>query len=120
VEALEADGADPTVVQFGKQLGEWYERTGELYERAVQIWESSATNQARSELNKEWRGSELQHRNEARLLSERAAAVRGTLSRQFSQEFPEFASPGPVKPAAVEAPPAALEKATAGGDEFPS
>jgi hypothetical protein len=111
VEAVESEGADPTVVQFGQQLGEWYERAGELYERAVHIWESPATNQARGELNKDWRAAELQHRNEARLLNERAAAVRGTLSRQFGQEFPEFAAPnaGSPTPADDAAPPVQSE-----------
>lgn len=120
VEAVETDGADPTVVQFGQQLGEWYERTGELYERAVQIWESSATSQARSQLNREWRAAELQHRNEARLLSERAAAVRGTLSRQFSQEFPEFAAPSAGSPTPADEPAAPNVEAAAEGEHLPS
>jgi hypothetical protein len=91
VEAIPTEGADPNVVRFGEQLGDWYARAGELYERAMQIWESPATSQARTQLNKDWRGAELQHRNEARLLYERAAAVRGSLSRQFGEELPEFA-----------------------------
>lgn len=86
------ESVDPTVVQFGNQLGEWYERTAELYERAVQIWESPAANQGRSQLNKDWRAAELQHRHEARLLNERAAAVRSSLSRQYGEEFPDFAT----------------------------
>jgi hypothetical protein len=118
VEAVETDGADPTVIQFGQQLGEWYERTGELYERAVQIWESSATSQARSQLNKEWRASELQHRNEARLLSERASAVRGTLSRQFSQEFPEFAAPAAGSPTPADEPATPNFEAAAAGEDL--
>ena len=112
VEALPTAGAHPTVVQFGEQLGAWYESTAELYERAVHIWESPATNQARSQLNRDWRAAELQHRHEARLLYERAAAVRTSLSRQFGEEYPEFATPAaPGSPAGE--PPAAVEKTTA-------
>ena len=92
VETVPSESVDPTVVQFGQQLGEWYERTAELYERAVQIWELPAAKQGRSQLNKDWRAAELQHRNEARLLNERAAAVRSSLSRQFGVEFPDFAT----------------------------
>jgi hypothetical protein len=114
VEAVDSEGADPTVVQFGEQLGDWYERAGDLYERAVQIWESPATNQARNQLTKQWRGLELQHRNEARLLNERSSAVRATLSRQFSQEFPEFAAPSAGSPAPASEPAGVDEKAEAG------
>jgi hypothetical protein len=112
VEALPSEGAHPTVVQFGQQLGDWYESTAELYERAMEIWESPATNQARTQLNKEWRAAELQHRHEARLLNERAAAVRGSLSRQFGEEYPEFATPAAPAPPAGD-PPAAVEERTA-------
>jgi hypothetical protein len=116
VEAAESEGVDPTLIQFGKQLGEWYERTSDLYERAVQIWESPTTTQARSQLNKEWRASELQHRTEARLLIERAAAVRSTLSRQFGQEFPEFASPDVEDSAPADEPPQGNETTPTGQD----
>jgi len=102
VETVPSESVDPTVVQFGQQLGEWYERTAELYERAVQIWESPATSQARAQLNKEWRAAELQHRHEARLLNERAAAVRNSLSRQFGEELPEFATPAAASQPATE------------------
>ena len=93
VKAVPTSGVDTTALQFGEQLGDWYERGGELYERAVLIWESPATNTARTQLNKDWRGAELHHRNEARLLFERAAAVRASLTRQFGEEFAEFAEP---------------------------
>jgi hypothetical protein len=71
-----------------------------LYDKAVHIWEStSAGSQARVQLNKEWGRAELQHRNETRLLDEKASAVRSGASRLFGQEFPEF-----VRPAAESAP----------------
>jgi hypothetical protein len=118
VEALPTEGAHPTVVQFGQQLGQWYESTAELYERAVQIWESPATNQARNQLNRDWRAAELHHRHEARLLHERAAAVRGSLSRQFGEEYPEFAAPAasaaPAPP--EENQPAVVEEKTAAAE----
>ncbi|MEX2306485.1 MAG: hypothetical protein WD738_02770 [Pirellulales bacterium] len=100
VEAVPSENVDPTVIQFGEQLGEWYERAGALYERAVEIWESPATSQGRTQLNQEWRGADLQHHHEARLLNERAATVRGSLSRQYSEEFPEFAQPAAATPPA--------------------
>jgi hypothetical protein len=102
-EAIPSESVDPTIVLFGQQLADWYQRTAELYERAVQIWESPSTNQARNELNKDWRAAELQHRNEARLLYERAAAVRNTLSRQFGEELPEFAAGSAAAVAGAEA-----------------
>jgi hypothetical protein len=71
----------------------WYERAGELYERAVRIWETPIGNQARTELNEEWKRAERHHSNEARLLYEKAIAIRGSVSRQFGEEFPEFAKP---------------------------
>jgi hypothetical protein len=95
--AAEAVQAVPTAAvaepaaAFGRQLVAWYERGGALYDRAVQIWETPS--QGRAPLNADWSRAELQHRNEGRLLNEKASAVRGTLSRQFATEFPAFASP---------------------------
>ena len=69
----------------------WYERGGDLYDKAVNIWETtSAGSQARTQFNEEWGRAELQHRNETRLLDEKASAVRSAVSRRFGEEFPEF------------------------------
>jgi hypothetical protein len=93
VEAIPNEGVDELVTQFGRQLGLWYDRGGELYERAVRIWETPTIGQNREHLNQEWRRTELQHRNEALLLKEKAVVVRNAVSRQFGEEFPDFAKP---------------------------
>jgi hypothetical protein len=101
VEAVPKKGVDESVVKFGRHLGLWYDRAGELYERAVRIWETPIGQQARIQLNEEWKRSDLQHRNESTLLYEKAAAVRSSVSRIFGAEFPEFAVQAePKKPAA--------------------
>jgi hypothetical protein len=100
VGSIPVEGVDESMVKFGRQLGLWYDRAGELYERATRIWETPSGKQARAELNEEWKRAETQHRNEARLLHERAVAVRALVSRQFGEEFPEFAKP--AAPAAAE------------------
>lgn len=109
LEAVPSEGVDEEVVQFGRQLGSWYDRARELYERAVRIWETASGQQARSQLTEEWKRAERQHHNEARLLRDRAAALRASISRQFGEEFPEFARP--VTPA-VPAPPAKTNATT--------
>jgi hypothetical protein len=116
VEAVPRDGVDPILVQFGEQLGAWYQEAAELYERAVHIWESPATNQARNQLNRDWRAAELHHRNEARLLNERAAAVRASLSRRYGVELPEFAKPS--QPNSPDAPSGAADETTRTVDEM--
>jgi hypothetical protein len=93
VEAIPSEGVDDLVTQFGRQLGLWYDRGGELYERAVRIWETPTIGQNREHLNQEWRRTELQHRNEALLLKEKAVVVRNAVSRQYGEEFPDFAKP---------------------------
>jgi hypothetical protein len=94
VEAVPQDGVDRSVVQFGRQIGAWYDRAAELYDKAVHIWEStSAGTQARMQMNEDWGRADLQHRNETRLLDEKASAVRGGVSRRFGHEFPEFVRP---------------------------
>jgi hypothetical protein len=91
VEAVPQEGVDRSVVQFGRKLAAWYDRGGDLYDKAVNIWETtSAGSQSRTQLNEEWGRAELQHRNETRLLDEKASAVRSAASRRFGQEFPEF------------------------------
>lgn len=99
IEAVPDEGVDESVVKFGRQLLLWYNKAGELYEQAVHIWETPTGQLARAQLTEEWKRAELQHRHEARLLRERAAVLRGSISRQFADEFPEFATP-----AAAEAP----------------
>lgn len=93
VEAIPSDGVDESVIRFGRQLALWYNRGGELYERAVRIWETPTISQNREQLNEDWRRAETHHHNEARLVTEKAEAVRSTVSRHFGEGFPVFAAP---------------------------
>jgi hypothetical protein len=93
IEAVPSEDVDDAVVKFGRQLALWYKHGDELYERAVQIWETPGGQQARAKLTEDWKRDELQHRQEAQLLRERAAVLRAAISRQFGEEFPEFAQP---------------------------
>jgi hypothetical protein len=95
VQAVPIQGVDESVIRFGRQLGLWYDRAGELYEKAVRIWETPIGQQARTQLNDEWKRSDEQHRNEARLVFEKSAAVRRSMSRIYGTEFPEFDKPSP-------------------------
>jgi hypothetical protein len=101
VQAVATQEVDESVVRYGRQLGLWYDRAGELYEKAVRIWETPIGQQARAQLNDEWKQSDDQHRSEGRLLNEKAAAVRGSMSRIYSTEFPVFDKP-PKPEASIE------------------
>jgi hypothetical protein len=98
VEAVPTQEVDESVVRFGRQLELWYDRAGELYEKAVRIWETPIGRQARAQLNDEWKRADDQHRSEGKLLSDKAAAVRGSMSRIYGTDFPVFDKPS--KPAA--------------------
>ncbi len=93
VEAVPTQSVDDEALRFGRQLGLWYTRGGELYERAVRIWETSTGPEARKQLTDEWHRADEQHRNEAKLVTQKATTVRGTISRIYQFEFPEFAKP---------------------------
>jgi hypothetical protein len=93
VQAVPTQEVDRSVVRFGRQLGLWYDRAGELYEKAVRIWETPIGQQARAQLNEEWKRADDQHRSEGRLISDKASAVRGSMSRIYSTEFPSFDKP---------------------------
>jgi hypothetical protein len=93
VAAVPTEAVDEAAIRFGRQLNLWYDRAGELYERAVRIWETPIGQQARTQLTEEWKRADEQHRNEARLINEKAAAVRGSMSRIYGIEFPEFDKP---------------------------
>jgi hypothetical protein len=93
IEAAPTEGVDESVLKFGRHLLLWYDKSGELYENAVQIWETPDTNGGRAQLTEDWKRAETQHRQEARLLRDRATAVRGTISRRFGEEFPAFGAP---------------------------
>lgn len=90
VEAIPTQAVDEEALRFGRQLRLWYDRGGEVYEQAVQIWETPMGAQARTQLNDEWKQADEHHRNEAKLVHQKAAAVRGTVSRIYGVEFPEF------------------------------
>jgi hypothetical protein len=94
VEAVPTEGVDEQALKFGRRLKLWYARGDELYDRAVHIWETPMGPQARTQLNEEWKQADKQHRNEAELILQKAAAVRGSISRIYGVEFPEFAKPG--------------------------
>lgn len=96
VEAVPTQAVDEEAIRFGRQLGLWYTRGSELYEHAVGIWETSTGPQARTQLNEEWRQADEQHRNEAKLVKEKATTVRGMLNRIYQAEFPEFAKPAAI------------------------
>jgi hypothetical protein len=91
VEAIPTLGVDEAAVRFGRELGLWYNHGGELYEKAMRIWETPIGPQSRVKLNDEWKQAELHHQNEARLINDKAAATRGSISRIYSTEFPTFA-----------------------------
>jgi len=93
VEAVPTQEVDESVIRFGRQLGLWYDRAGELYEKAVRIWETPIGQQARAQLNDEWKRADDQHRSEGKLLSDKAAAVRGSMSRIYGTDFPAFDQP---------------------------
>lgn len=93
VDAVPTDGVDEQVVKFGRRLKLWYEHGDELYDRAVHIWETPIGAKARTQLNDEWKQADKQHRNEAALIIQKAAAVRGSISRIYGVEFTEFAKP---------------------------
>jgi hypothetical protein len=100
VEAVPSEGVEDSVLKFGRQLSLWYRHGDELYDRAVQIWETPGGQQARAKLTEDWKRDELQHRQEAQLLRERAALLHAAVSRQFGEEFPEFAQPVASQPTA--------------------
>ncbi|MFO0787912.1 MAG: hypothetical protein U0805_00545 [Pirellulales bacterium] len=93
VEAIPSQAVDEEALWFGRQLQLWYDKGGELYERAVRIWETPVGAQARTQLNGEWKQADEHHRNEAKLVNQKATAVRGTVSRIYGVEFPEFGKP---------------------------
>jgi hypothetical protein len=105
VEAVPTIGVDEAALRFGRALTLWYDHGGELYEKAVRIWETPTAAQARAELTNEWKEAELHHQNEAQLLQKKASTVRGSISRIYGEEFPEFAKP--VQPADTDEPVAA-------------
>ncbi len=59
----------------------------------MRIWETPTIGQNREQLNQDWRRTELQHRNEALLLKDKAVVVRSAVSRRFGEQFPDFARP---------------------------
>ncbi len=90
VEAMPMQNVDDSVLCFGNQLRLWYDRGGELYDRAVKVLETPIGQQARTQLNDEWKKAAEQHQNEEQLLYEKASAVRDSVSRVYGVELPEF------------------------------
>lgn len=93
IAAVPTEGVDPAEIQLSQELAGWYERGGELYEKAVRIWESPSRGQSGHTLTKDWEQAHLQHLNEGKLLREKVAAVRDSLTRRFGSGFAEFETP---------------------------
>lgn len=93
IQTIPTDGVDPSEVEFGNQLAQWYDRGGDLYGEAVKIWESPARGQAGQPMTQDWEQSQAQHRNEGRLMAERGAAVRDSLVRRFGDSFQALPKP---------------------------
>jgi hypothetical protein len=93
IQAIPTVGVDPSAVEFGNQLAEWYDRGGDLYGEAVKIWESPTRGQTGQPMTQDWEQSQAQHRNEGRLMAERGAAVRDSLVRRFGDSFQALPKP---------------------------
>ncbi|HEX4414440.1 MAG TPA: hypothetical protein VH107_12490 [Lacipirellulaceae bacterium] len=93
VDAVPTEGVDEQAIKFGRRLKLWYSRGDEHYQQAVRIWETPMGAQARTKLNDEWKQADNQHHNESELIMQKAAAVRGSISRIYGAEFSEFGKP---------------------------
>jgi hypothetical protein len=91
IRALPTVDVDTSAVALARELAQWFEDGAVLYDQAVQIWESPSRGQGSPQVTQDWEQARLQHRNEGRLLSDRVAAVRDSLTRRFGEGFAEFA-----------------------------
>jgi hypothetical protein len=90
VEAIPSEGVDEELVQFGRQLAEWYVRASVLYHRAARLWSDRNAQESAAQLTHQWETSERQLRNEADLLGNKAESVRAALARRYEGEFSGF------------------------------
>jgi len=86
--AMPTKDVDAELVDFSRELADWYEGGAVLYEDAVQIWSGRSKGANNPQLVKEWQQANSQLENEGRLLQSRADAMRGALAQQFGVEFP--------------------------------
>jgi hypothetical protein len=87
IRALPTAEVDATATKLGQELADWYENGANLYDKAVQVWESPARGQAGDQLTQDWEKTQVQHQNEGRLMTDRATAVRDSLTRRFGEGF---------------------------------
>jgi hypothetical protein len=91
IRALPTANVDPLAVKLGQELADWYEQGASLYDQAVQVWESPGRGQSGQQITQEWERTQVQHANEGRLMMERIAAVRDSLTRRFGEGFAPIA-----------------------------
>jgi len=91
IRALPTANVDPAALALGKELATWYENGAGLYDQAVQIWESPARGQGGQQVTQAWEQAQTQQRNEGRLLGDRVASVRDSLTRRFGDGFAPLA-----------------------------
>jgi hypothetical protein len=90
--AVPVEDVDKAVVALSKELANWYDRAGDSFDKAVGIWESGTRTQGDA-VTKEWEFAQMQLRNEGRLLGDKIAALRDSLSRRFNEQFAEISGP---------------------------
>src|SRR5262249_32314627 len=90
--SIPTDGVDAAATSVSHELADWYDRGGDLFDNAVGVGESAPRNQS-EQITKDWEFAQLQLRNEGRLLGDKLAAARDSLSRRFNAEFKDIARP---------------------------
>lgn len=108
IAALDARGVDDHVMAYAKKAHAWHQDGARLFARALDLLTDAPTAQLSGPFAQSWQSAATQHRMEARLLAEKAQAVRSYLDHEYA------AAPPAETAAAVTAPAAAADAAAAG------
>lgn len=88
IAAIPNNSVDEQAIQSGQRLARWYRNGAELYEQAAEVWEGRATSGPAALNEATLSQSQKQHRQEAKLIRDKAGRVSEVLTRRYVVAFP--------------------------------
>ncbi|TWT90722.1 hypothetical protein Mal64_11170 [Pseudobythopirellula maris] len=88
IEACEVEGVDPTAVEAGYRIADWYRKGDEMIFRSVDPSTATATASRGLTPSEAWQNAKKQHDKEGELVLEKTNETRALLKARFLVEFP--------------------------------
>ena len=88
--SLDATNVDPTVVQLGQDIANWYEAGAKLNDTASYLLNQASDNTRRGQTGKTWADAEKAHNTSVQAINRRGDQLQAELSKKYGLAFPDL------------------------------